>query len=143
MDVREIARILGGRTVLKRDVRSLADLQQLVAAGLPVGALNRTAQYVATTPRDAARLKDRLVPPATRKRRRSVLKAAESERVERLARVMAIAEEVWEDSEAAREFLHSSHPLLGNRSPLELARTELGARQVEELLRDMEQSLPL
>jgi putative toxin-antitoxin system antitoxin component (TIGR02293 family) len=143
MDVQGVARILGGRAVLKREVRSLADLQQLVCAGLPIRALNRTAEYIGTTPREVAHLKDRLVPPATRKRRKSVLKMNESERVERLARVMAVAEEVWEDRESAREFLRTPHPLLGDRPPLELAGTELGARQVEELLRDLEQSLPL
>lgn len=143
MDIRGVARILGGRSVLKRDVHSLAELQQVVSAGLPVQSLNLTAEYIGGTPRDVSRLKDRLVPPATRKRRKSVLKADESERVERLARMMAIAEEVWEDRDTAREFLRTPHPLLGDRPPLELARTELGARQVEELLRDMEQSLPL
>lgn len=143
MDVQGVARILGGRAVLKREVRSLADLQQLVCAGLPIRALNRTAEYIGATPREVAQLKDRLVPPATRKRRKSVLKMTESERVERLARVMAVAEEVWENRESAREFLRTPHPLLGDRPPLELAGTELGARQVEELLRDLEQSLPL
>ena len=143
MDVHGVARILGGRAVLKRQVRSLADLQQLVAAGLPVGALNRTAEYVAANPREVTRLKDRLVPAATRKRRKTVLKASESERVERLARLMALAEEVWEDRDGAREFLRTPHPLLGGRATIDLARTELGARQVEELLQDVEYSLPL
>lgn len=143
MNVQGVARILGGRSVLKREVRSLADLQQLVAAGLPVVALTRTAEYIAATPREATHLKDRLVPPATRKRRKSVLKANESERVERLARLMALAEEVWENRDSAREFLRTPHPLLGDRPPLDLARTELGARQVEELLQEMEYSLPL
>ncbi|MGH9195302.1 MAG: antitoxin Xre-like helix-turn-helix domain-containing protein, partial [Acidimicrobiia bacterium] len=121
MDLRIIARILGGRAVLKREVRSLADLHQVVTAGLPVRALSRTAEYVGTTPREVAHLKDSLVPPATRKRRKTVLKPNESERVERLARLMALAEEVWEDRDKAREFLRTSHPLLGDRSPLDLA----------------------
>src|SRR5437773_7315631 len=89
----------------QREVRSLGDLQRLVANGLPVRALDRTVEYVASSPREAVRLRDRLVPPATRKRRRQRLKPAESERVERLARVMALAEEVWESREDARQFL--------------------------------------
>ena len=143
MNVEGVARILGGREVLRRDVRSLADLQRLVASGLPVRALNLTAEYIGATPREVARLKDRLVPPATRKRRKKLLRPAESERVERLARVMALAEEVWEDRDSAREFLKTPHSLLGDQVPLDLARTELGARQVEQLLRKMEYSLPL
>ncbi|HEX5724321.1 MAG TPA: MbcA/ParS/Xre antitoxin family protein, partial [Longimicrobiaceae bacterium] len=90
----------------------------------------------------AEQLKDLLVPRATRGRRRAALKPAESERVERLARVMALAEQVWEDTDDARAFLTAAHPLLDGRAPLELARTELGARQVEELLWKLEYSLP-
>ncbi len=38
---RGVARILGGKAVLKREVRSLGDLQRLVANGLPVRTLDR------------------------------------------------------------------------------------------------------
>lgn len=143
MNVQGVARILGGRAVLRRRVRSLADLQRLVMEGLPVRALDCTAEYVGGSRGATARLKDRLVPPATRKRRKGLLKASESERVERLARVMALAEEVWEGREAAREFLSTPHPLLDGRTPLDLAESELGARRVEELLSRLEFSLPL
>ena len=139
---RGVARILGGKAVLKREVRSLGDLQRLVANGLPVRTLDRTVEYVASSPREAVRLRDRLVPPATRKRRRQRLKPAESERVERLARVMALAEEVWESREDARQFLTTPHALLDGARPLDLARSELGARRVEELLWRLEYSLP-
>lgn len=137
-----VARVLGGKPVLKKAVRSVADLERLVSAGLPVRALSRTVEYVTSSPREAARLRDRLVAPATRKRRKTVLKPDESERVERLARVMAVAEEVWESRDEARQFLRTQHPLLGGRTPLDLAQSELGARRVEELLWKLEYSLP-
>ncbi|HEX5726782.1 MAG TPA: antitoxin Xre/MbcA/ParS toxin-binding domain-containing protein [Longimicrobiaceae bacterium] len=142
INARQVARILGGRRVLKREVRSLGDLQEVVADGLPVGALDEAVAYVGATRKEAEQLKDLLVPRATRGRRRAALKPAESERVERLARVMALAEQVWEDRNDARAFLTAAHPLLDGRAPLELARTELGARQVEELLWKLEYSLP-
>ena len=143
MNAASVARIMGGKTVLKRDVRSLSDLREAVAEGLPVRALNRTAEYIAASRREATRLKDRLVPPATRKRRKTTLKPGESERVERVARVMAMAEEVWEDRESAKEFVATPHPLLKGRTPLELAQTELGAREVELLLHELDHTLPL
>ncbi|HSL82600.1 MAG TPA: MbcA/ParS/Xre antitoxin family protein [Thermoanaerobaculia bacterium] len=64
-----------------------------------------------------------------------------SERLERLARMTALAEEVWEDAELAHEFLTSPQPQLGGASPADLARSDLGTRQVEELLRRIEHSL--
>jgi putative toxin-antitoxin system antitoxin component (TIGR02293 family) len=62
------------------------------------------------------------------------LTAAESERTERLARVIASAEVVWDDRADAKEWLLTPHPELNGKKPLDAAMSELGARQVEELL---------
>jgi len=61
-------------------------------------------------------------------------RSQESERTERLARVVATADYVWDDTDAARRFLHEPHPMLEGRAPLDLALSELGARRVEDLL---------
>ena len=84
----------------------------------------------------------RVVPIATFKRR-TRLTAEESARTERLARVVALAESLWDDEEQARAFLSRPHALLGDRSPLDVASTELGARRVEQLLHSAEHGLPL
>ncbi len=90
---------------------------------------------------DVRRVMFRIVPEATFKRRVR-LSHSESERTERLARVIAAAEHVWEDRTDAREWLTKSHPELGKRSPLECAMTELGARQVEDLLERLFYGIP-
>lgn len=82
--------------MLRQRVVSLADLQRVVSAGLPLRALDETVRYVAGAGRSATVLKDLLVPRATRSRR-TRLKLEESERVERLARVIALSEAVWEN----------------------------------------------
>lgn len=84
----------------------------------------------------------RVIPEATLKRRKDRLKPEESERTERLARVIATAEYVWNDVEAAKLFLNTPHTQIGGR-PLEAAYTELGARQVEELLWKIFHGLPV
>lgn len=58
----------------------------------------------------------------------------ESEKTERLARVLAAAEYVWDDRDQAREWMNKPHRELDGRTPLNVARTELGARRVEDLL---------
>jgi len=142
VDSGKVAEILGGEEVLYERVRTSADLQRVVSEGLPIRALDEAVRYVAGSGRAATALRDRIVPRATRARR-TRLRLAESERVERLARVMAIAEQVWEDREDAREFLREPHPMLDGKSPLEMAETELGARRVERLLMSLEYGLPV
>jgi len=140
---KDVARILGGRQVLGKEVRNLRELEFAVSEGLPVGVLERTTRYVTDSEAEAHRLRDRLIPPASRKRRRKTLKPAESERVERLARLIAHAEAVWEDAAEARAFLLNPHPLLEDRRPVDLATSGVGARRVEDLLYKLEYSLPV
>ena len=136
-----IAGILGGEKTLGRRVRTLDDLRRLVEDGLPVESLARVVDRV-SEPGAAAELRYRIVPKATLHRRRRLLSLEESERLERLARITALAEDTWEDEEQAHEFLRSAQPQLGNVRPLDLVRSELGARQVEDLLMKLEYGLP-
>ena len=96
----------------------------------------------ATNDREAAEIKYRIVPKTTLARRRR-LTLEESERLERLARITVLAEDVWENEADAHEFLHSEQYQLGGARPIDLARSDLGAREVEELLMKLEYSLPV
>ena len=101
-----------------------------------VAALDRVCAAVA--PADAT-FKYRVVSRATLDRRRkqagSRLSAEESGRLARLARVWAIARDVWGGDEAARAFLFRPHMMLHMRAPIDLALgTDLGAKLVEDIL---------
>jgi putative toxin-antitoxin system antitoxin component (TIGR02293 family) len=140
--VSHIADVLGGQPVLRRRLESLAALNDAVAQGLPKTALRQTASRIFPGKIEQRLLMNRIVPEATFKRRRDRLSAAESERTERIARVMANAEYVWDDREDARRFLTTPHPALRHKTPIDAAMTELGARQVEELLGQIFHGLP-
>ncbi len=129
----KIAAVMGGPAILGRRIRSIGDLEQSISQGLPKRALRLTTERVYPTIGDARRMMYRVVPEATFKRR-TRLSPTESERTERLARVIAAAEYAWSDREDARAWLLKPHPELRKQIPLQLAMTELGARQVEELL---------
>ncbi|MEP6685598.1 MAG: antitoxin Xre/MbcA/ParS toxin-binding domain-containing protein [Verrucomicrobiota bacterium] len=58
----------------------------------------------------------------------------ESEKLVRYQRLLAKAEDVFGDAAGAREWLTHKQIGLGNAVPLEFARTEIGAREVENLL---------
>ena len=84
---------------------------------------------------------DRLAPllgisKATLHRRKAAgrLDPAESDRVLRFARLMGKAVEVLETEQNARSWLTSPQYGLGGAVPLDYAGTEVGAREVEDLL---------
>lgn len=62
------------------------------------------------------------------------LDSAESDRLVRFARLMGKAVEVMESEENARKWLNSPQAGLGGAVPLDYAETEVGAREVEDLL---------
>ena len=128
---------MGGERVLGHRVRTLDDLRRLVEDGLPLEALARVVARVAEPD-----LRYRIVPRATLHRRKQKLSLEESERLERLARITALAEDVWENDAAAHEFLRSAQPQLGGERPVDLSRSDLGARLVEDLLMKLEFGLP-
>jgi putative toxin-antitoxin system antitoxin component (TIGR02293 family) len=140
VEARRIADVLGGKTLGR--IRSLGDLVAAVERGLPKTAVRSVVNHAARTPAERKRLQSQIIPEATFKRRRDRLTLAESERTERLARIIATAEFVWDDADEARRFVNTPHPALRGQTPLEAARTELGAREVEGILTAIVYGLP-
>ena len=58
----------------------------------------------------------------------------ESEKLVRYQRLLKKAEDVFGGGDSAREWLTSPQAGLGNAVPLDFAKTEIGAREVENLL---------
>ena len=138
VDAATVAEIMGGEQTLRVRVRSSGDLESAVRRGLPKAALRRIVERATRNPATRRSLMTSIVPPATYKRRRTAFTATESERMERLARVVALAVDAFGDEDDARLFLETPHPLLEDRTPLDAARSELGARRVEEVLGRMQ-----
>jgi putative toxin-antitoxin system antitoxin component (TIGR02293 family) len=137
-----IEEVLGGDRVLGKPVRSVLELNDAVEHGLPKGTLRNVARRVFPDAAGQRALMYRIVPEATYKRRIHLLSPAESGRTERLARVVAMAEEVWQDRDQARRFLTTPHAELGGKTPLDAALTELGARLAEEVMSRILYGLP-
>ena len=142
LEPRHIGEVLGGHRVLGKPVNSLLELNDAVERGLPKATLRNVARRIYADAAEQRDLMHRIVPEATYKRRRDRLSPVESERTERLARVVAMAEEVWQDRGQARRFLTAPHPEIGGKSPLQAALTELGARQAEEVMARLLYGLP-
>jgi putative toxin-antitoxin system antitoxin component (TIGR02293 family) len=137
-----VADVMGGERTLGEQIRNVGQLRRAVELGLPVSALEEVVRHVSRDDRSAAELKYRIVPKTTL-RRRQKLDPEESMRLERLARMTALAEYVWSDVELAHQFLTSVQPQLDGERPVDLSRSDLGTRQVEDLLSKLEYSLPV
>jgi putative toxin-antitoxin system antitoxin component (TIGR02293 family) len=78
-------------------------------------------------------LRNKIVPRATYNRvDRFNLQVSET--TERMARLFAMAVAVFDNPAAAIRFLANAHPELDHRTPLEAALTEIGGREVEEII---------
>lgn len=71
-----------------------------------------------------------------------LLNKNESDRVVRYAQLLALATELFEDSDEAARWLKTPAPALGNDTPMVHAETEMGARNVERLIGRLEHGIP-
>ncbi len=118
----------------ERASRSPLGLITRIEGGLPVAALDRVARLLAP---DDIQFKYRLVPKATYERRKLAQKrcAEESARLARVARVWALAFDVWQNADDARDFLFRPHPMIEDRRPIDLViQSEFGAELVLDIL---------
>lgn len=126
--------ILGGESVLGRRVSSERDLIDAVRTGLPHAALASVMELLglsADTVSSALSLPKRTL---SRRKREARLTPEESDRLVRLARVAAAAIDLFGEAARAAAWLRKPNRALGNVAPLALMDTDIGMRQVEDLL---------
>ncbi|MDF3935916.1 type II RES/Xre toxin-antitoxin system antitoxin [Pseudomonas citronellolis] len=73
-----------------------------------------------------------------KKKADQALDAVTSERLDRLASVAVLAEQVFEDRLAATQWLERGNAALGGQAPFSLCDTEIGANQVRRVLHALE-----
>jgi len=117
---------------------SAGDVVAAVRNGLPVAAFERLRErYQVSSDKMAEIVR---IPRSTmiRRKKGGILDRFESERVVRFDRLLTIATEVLEDGNVARDWLTRPARALGGETPLDYADTEVGAREVENLLGRLE-----
>jgi putative toxin-antitoxin system antitoxin component (TIGR02293 family) len=131
--VEEVARKLGGHSVLGRNVRSQADLALAVRRRLPLVALKGLAQ-AGLTEQEIERF---VIPQRTRRHRadkKQPLTIEESDRAVRLLRIQTVAEDTFGSKEKANIWLRRPLSELNGETPLDIAQTEAGARVIETIV---------
>ena len=131
-------------TLLGLSTWDAAGLHDRVQKGFSYAALERLRRVLDVPVSQFAELI--WIAPRTIARRKEAgrLHPDESDRLLRMARVTGLALQLFEgDLDEARRWLLSAQPALGGVAPVQLARTEVGAREVAHLVGRLEQGIPL
>jgi len=123
------------KLTLGLDVSDPIKVHAALLHGLPFSAITKFEKATHLPRTEVARLIS--VAPRTLARRQDErrLQADESDRLFRLATLFRKAIDLFHgDDEAAMRWLRAPRPALGNETPLELAKTDIGVRQVETLI---------
>jgi putative toxin-antitoxin system antitoxin component (TIGR02293 family) len=133
-ELQAVVQGLGGKQILGRALASEDDMRQAIREGFPPKVVEEVMRASGLTLKELATALD-LSPRSLQRRRRSGrLARYESDRLYRLARIVALADEFLGDHERAVRWLKRPNRALGGALPVEALDTELGARQVENIL---------
>lgn len=120
---------------LRKPVSSRLDLAQIVEKGLPFAAIERVKASLDLPDSELTLALAISIKTLGRIRKtRRHLSLPEGDRLYRLAQLIVLAREVFEQEDLAREWILSPQVGLNNRTPIEVIATEAGAREVEDLL---------
>lgn len=125
-------------SLLKDQELSLPQVIREIENGLPVSFFTAIRKDLGITDKELAEVIR--VPKSTLavRKKQGRFSFEESERMYRVQRLLQKAGEVFADLEMARTWLKEKAFGLGGVSPLEFAKTEVGAREVENLLGRLE-----
>lgn len=128
-----VLEVLGGTKVF-RHRSDPAGVRTRIRDGLPYSALESVRERLHLSLPETAAILHTPLRTLARRRRERRLQAAESDRLYRLARVAAQAVMTFGNEEKAAAWLRRENRSLNNHAPLQLLDTEVGARQVEDVL---------
>ena len=119
------------------------ELAQKIEEGLPFSALERFQRNTALTTSQICDLVGIRMRTLTRRKERGRLEAEESDRLLRASRVFGRALQLFEgDVDGASHWLSSPQPALGGKRPIDVAKFDVGAREVERLIGRLEHGIP-
>ncbi len=111
------------------------ELSDKVQAGFPFKAFTILTRSMEVSNKELAELVQISARTLNRRQKEGKLKADESDRLLRFARIFTHAVNLFEgDKEAAQNWLSADNRALKDESPLGASRTEEGAREVENLI---------
>ena len=114
--------------------KNIDDLIRKIQRGFPVSSFEKLRRKLDVSDNLLSQVINIPKRTLTRRKQQGRLNVVESEKLLRIARLYDKALEVFEDEEAAEKWLKEPARGLGGVIPLEYAKTELGAQEIEKLL---------
>jgi putative toxin-antitoxin system antitoxin component (TIGR02293 family) len=133
-ELQAVVEELGGEQALGRALSSDRDMCDAIREGFPPTVVGQLMRSSGLTLKELAEALDLSPRSLQRRRRTGRLARYESDRLYRLARIVALANEYLGDHERALRWLKRPNRALGGIAPVSAVDTELGARQVENVL---------
>jgi putative toxin-antitoxin system antitoxin component (TIGR02293 family) len=133
-ELQAVVKELGGRHVLGRTLSNERDLRDAIREGFPPAVVEELMQASGLTLKELAESLDLSARSLQRRRRSGRLARFESDRIYRLARIVALARQNLGSSDLALRWLKHPNRALGGSAPIAAIDTEVGARQVENVL---------
>ena len=122
--------------------KSALNLAEIAEKGLPTGSITYLKQKGLTF----SEVSEIVISPRTlkhRKVRRELLSVEETGRMLRVARILALADQIFGNHEKALAWLRQVDERLNNPTPLSMVHTESGGRLVENLLWQIDEGVYL
>lgn len=126
--------LLGGTRVLQASPRTSLDWVSVIRRGIPATAVEALTRSIHVNQSELAAALG--IPERTlaRRKKEGVLNSEETAKLVRLARVVERAGQVFEDLDAALDWLKSPNTSLGGATPLSLLDIDVGAESVLDTL---------
>jgi putative toxin-antitoxin system antitoxin component (TIGR02293 family) len=140
-EIEGVVNVLGGARVVGRSVRSPEDLTERVRKGLPFNALVAVMEQYGIARDVLCTILHLSARNFLRRGEQKRLSPGESDRLYRLARVIAHANRVFEDPEESADWIQSPNRALGKQQPLTLLDTDIGVQQVDQVLGRIEHGI--
>ena len=119
-------------------LHSSQDIPHALRVGLPFSSLSNLAKQLELSQTEALHLTDISEASLRRRRKVGLFSSEESERIFRYAEVVQAAFDLFGDEESARGWLKRPRAYFQEQSPLEVARSEYGARKLLEYIAQLE-----
>jgi putative toxin-antitoxin system antitoxin component (TIGR02293 family) len=130
-----VVEVLGGARVFRgRQLPTSTQMRDRIKQGLPFSALETVRERLHLTVPEAASVLQMPARTLARRRQSRKLAADESDRLYRLARIAAQAVDVLGSEDKASAWLRRPNRALDSELPIRLLDTDVGTRQIEDLL---------
>ncbi len=139
--INTLTETLGGKKVFHKAVHDENEIVQSIRLGLPIAAVDALMDRFSLTAEELVAPLGVSLSTIKRRHTQERLSAAVSDRLFRVAKIVALATETLGNQEKATRWLHKPNRSLSGDTPLSRLDTSIGFSQVEEILMRIEHGL--